>query len=191
MALKRLGLFGGSFDPIHHGHLILARCAQEQLKLDELWFIPSAQSADGKRLSPAELRLKWLKAALRPERGFHVWTGELERGGVSRSIDTVRDLRAQLGDAVQFFWLLGEDQARRVPQWKEPVALAKEVTFGVFARPGNGRRKRLLKGLIPLSAPLLDISSSEIRRRAKEKRPLTGLLPESIRRDIVLHRYFR
>jgi nicotinate-nucleotide adenylyltransferase len=191
MALKRLGLFGGSFDPIHHGHLILARCAQEQLKLDELWFIPSAKSADGKRLSPAKDRLRWLKRALRPEPDFHVWTGELERGGVSRSIDTVRDLRAQLGDGVKIYLLLGQDQAERLSTWKESRALAKEVFFGIFSRGAKRLRKRQGYRQILLKTPTLDLSSTEIRKRAKEKLPLTGLLPESVRRDVVLHKFYR
>jgi nicotinate-nucleotide adenylyltransferase len=190
MALRRLGLFGGSFDPIHNGHLILARCAQEQLKLDEVWFIPSAQSADGKRLSPAKARLRWLKLALRPEPDFHVWTGELERGGISRSIDTVRDLRAQLGDGVKFFLLVGQDQAERLDRWKESTALNREVTFGVFSRGRKRLRKAAGSRLILLKNPQLELSSSEIRWRVRHKKALTGYLPESVRRHIVLHKFF-
>lgn len=190
MALKRLGLFGGSFDPVHHGHLILARCAQEQLKLDEVWFIPSWRSADGKRLSPAKERLRWLKLALRPEPDFHVWTGELERGGVSRSIDSVRDLRAQLGDRVKFFLLVGQDQAERLGDWKESAALNREVTFGVFARGPKPLPKAAGRRQILLQTPKLDLSSTEIRRRVRHKMALTGYLPESVRRHIVLHKFF-
>jgi nicotinate-nucleotide adenylyltransferase len=190
MPLRRLGLFGGSFDPVHHGHLILARCAQEQLQLDEVWFIPSWQSADGKRLSPAKDRVRWLKLALRPEADFHVWTGELQRGGISRSIDTVRDLRAQLGDGVKLFWLLGQDQAERLGTWKESAALSREVTFGIFSRGGKRLRKQAGRHQILLKTPQLELSSTEIRRRTKAKLALTGYLPESVRRHVVLHNFF-
>lgn len=188
---RRIGLFGGSFDPIHNGHLILAACAMAQLGLDELLFIPCARSADGKRLSAGARRLRWLRAALRHEPGFRVWDGEIKRGGLSRSIDTVRQLQAELGWDCQLYWLLGQDQANRLKTWKEPKALAQAAIFGVFSRPNAERpalssfRHRWIK------SPLLEISSSEIRLKIKHKKSLIGLLPQSISRDRVLFQTFR
>lgn len=190
-APRRIGLFGGSFDPVHNGHLILARCAFKQLRLDELRFIPCGQSPDGKRLSPGPQRSRWLRRATRHEPGFKVWEGELKRRGVSRSVDTVRQLRRELGDGPRFFWLLGQDQAGRLKQWAEPEALAKEVIFCIFSRIGLKRpdlssfRHRWIKN------PLIEISSSEIRRKIKGKEPLTGLVPQSISQDRVLRQSFR
>jgi nicotinate-nucleotide adenylyltransferase len=191
MATRRLGLFGGSFNPVHNGHLALARRAFEQLRLDELWFIPCARSADGKALAPAAARLRWLRKALKGEPGFRVWDGELERGGVSRSIDTVRQLRAELGPQPRLYWLLGLDQALRLKSWKEPQALAREIVFGVFRRTGQNSRPLSSFRYRWIKSPLLEVSSSEIRLRIKQKKELSGLVPESIRQDKVLQTVFR
>ncbi len=114
----------------------MARLARAALGLDEVWFIPCARSADGKELAPGALRLRWLRQALRGRAGVRVCDLELRRGGVSRTVDTVRQLRAALGPGVEFTLLLGQDQALRLPAWKQAWRLAAWVRLAVFARPG-------------------------------------------------------
>jgi nicotinate-nucleotide adenylyltransferase len=196
-ALGSLGIFGGSFNPVHTGHVLLARHAREALKLDEVWLIPCACSADGKELASGVLRLRWLKAALRGEEGLRAGDIELKRGGISRTIDTLRALRASLGPAVTFTLLMGQDQASRFPRWKEAAAIPALARLAVFRRPGA-----LPKPLRPLrigkaadmaliSAPLYEISSSDIRSRIRHKKSVALLVPPALVLDASLKKAFR
>ena len=151
---RRLGFFGGSFDPVHKGHLALAEQARALLRLDQVWLIPCAASADGKRLAPGLLRLAWLKRALQGKPGLAAWDGELRRGGVSRTIDTLRQLRRELGPGVRFSLLLGADQVAQLPTWKEAGRLQAYCGLAAFRREGS--RPRAPKGFRVrwLDAPL-------------------------------------
>jgi len=179
--MKRIGILGGSFNPVHHGHLLLARAAFEALKLDEMLFVPCAESADGKKLLPAAKRLAMLKAALRGEKKFSVSGLDLKRGGISRSVDTLRELRAGLGEGVKFFLLIGADQASQFPRWKEPEALARLAQICVLARPGHESSRSIHKKyrFKTLDVPRYEISSSEIRARLKKNLPLNWFLPSA------------
>lgn len=174
-SLRRLGVFGGSFDPVHVGHLLLARRALEQLRLDEVWLIPCARSADGKRLAPGEMRLRWLRRALRGQAGLRASDLELRRGGVSRSVDTLRELRQRLGAGVALTLCLGQDQAAALPRWKEPWSIAGLARLAVFGRGGQARLPKGFSGTL-VKGPELDISSNEIRSRIRAGRPLDWLL---------------
>ncbi|HTB23471.1 MAG TPA: nicotinate (nicotinamide) nucleotide adenylyltransferase [bacterium] len=183
---RSLGLFGGSFNPVHSGHLVLAREARKTLRLDEVWFIPCARSADRKALAPGALRLGWLKKALRGQEGLKACDLELKRGGISRTIDTLRELRECLGPQVEFTLLLGQDQALRLPQWKEADALPTLCRLAVFRRPG-------VAGAVPkgfkfqeVKAPILGISSSEIRAAIKKNRDISLWLPGALPKDTSL-----
>lgn len=190
-ALRSLGIFGGSFNPVHTGHVLLARHAREALKLDGLWLVPCARSADGKELAPDALRLRWLKAALRGEEGLRASDIELKRGGISRTIDTLRALRASLGPDVAFTLLMGQDQASRFPRWKEAAAIAALARLVVFGRPGLPL-KPLAKPFHAtfVSAPLFEISSSEIRLRVRHKKSLALLVPPALVLDASLKKAF-
>lgn len=189
--LRSLGIFGGSFNPVHSGHILLARHARAALKLDELWFVPCSQSADGKSLAPARLRLSWLNKALKAEEGLKACAIEVKRGGISRTIDTLRELRRTLGGKVRFILLMGQDQALRLPAWKEATCIVAMARVAVFHRAGaaaglpNGFKAR------PLRAPLFDISSSEIRARIQRRENVSLLLPPVLARDATLLRYYR
>jgi nicotinate-nucleotide adenylyltransferase len=188
--LRSLGLFGGSFNPVHQGHVLLARRALETLELDEVWFIPCFRSADAKALAPGALRLGWLKKALRGEKGLKACDLELRRGGISRTIDTLRALRGTLGQAVKLTLLLGQDQALRLPQWKEAYQVPALCRLAVFERPGvDGSRPKGFKW-VGVKAPLFDISSSEIRASMKRNKDVSLMLPPALAKDAALRRCF-
>ena len=180
--MKRIGLFGGSFNPVHHGHLLIARAAFEELALDRLVFIPAAQSPfkPDQPLAPGPDRLRWLRLALAGWTRCEVDAQELERGGVSYTIDTVRAQAARWPGAA-LCWLIGGDHLAQLPQWREAGALAVQVEFVVVPRPGE-----LLASLPPpfrvrrLAGVPTAISASAIRARLRDGLPVDVLLPPPV-----------
>jgi nicotinate-nucleotide adenylyltransferase len=178
----KLGLFGGSFDPVHLGHLLVARAAVEELGLDRLVFIPAAQSpfkADSRHAPGAE-RLRWLRLALAGEAGCEVDDSEIRRGGISYTVDTLRDY-AQRFPAAELSYLIGADNVAKLPEWREPAALAGLAEFVVLPRPGQAElafpapfRGRYLRGF-PLG-----VSSSQIRARVQAGLPVDQLVPPAV-----------
>lgn len=162
----RIGLFGGSFDPIHVGHVLLARWAREALALDEVWLIPQAQSADGKKLSAASQRWRAVNAALKREAGLRASDVDLRLGGVSRTVETLRQLIYEHGSQVEWTWLLGQDQALRLPHWSEAECLPALCKFSYFQRSNVEAIPKSIHTRFRCSAiqvPSIDISSSWIR----------------------------
>jgi nicotinate-nucleotide adenylyltransferase len=171
----RIGLFGGSFDPVHVGHVLLARWARQALRLDEVWLIPQAQSADGKRLTPMVRRWKNLERALRGEAGLRACDVDLRLGGVSRTVETLRQLRYELGPGPRFTWLLGQDQALRLPQWMEADELPKLCALSYFKRAGAPGLTARIQGRFRCNAidsPSIEISSSLIRQQEQAGKSL-------------------
>ena len=177
--MKRIGLFGGSFDPVHLGHLLVAQAACEGLALDRLFFIPAAQSPFKPMTQPAsaEIRLRMLRLALAGRSNCEVDAQEVHRGGVSFSIDTVRDY-AQRFPGAELFYLIGADHVPTLPKWREADELARLAEFVVIPRPGQN----------PVTAPApfrvrtlggwpLKLSSSEIRTRVQEQKFIGHLVP--------------
>jgi len=179
---SKLGLFGGSFDPVHLGHLLVAQAACEELRLDRLYFIPAAQSPfkpDAVPL-PAAVRMRMLRLALAGRTRFEIDEQETRRGGVSFTVDTVRDYRRRFPDA-QLFWLIGADHVATLPQWREAEELARLVEFVVIPRPGEKP--------VPFPAPFrgralqgfpLGVSASQIRARVKAGLPVDLLVGASV-----------
>jgi nicotinate-nucleotide adenylyltransferase len=178
----KIGLFGGSFDPVHLGHLLVAQAAREELALDRLFFIPAAQSPfkpDSKPTSGTE-RLRLLRLALVGKPWCEIDEQELHRGGVSYTIDTVRDYIRRFPQA-QIFYLIGGDHVAKLPAWREAKELAELAEFVVVPRPGQIEtpmpapfRGRALKGF-PLG-----ISSSQIRARIRAGQPIEHLVPAAV-----------
>jgi len=180
--MPRLGLYGGSFDPVHLGHLLVARTALEELGLDRLHFIPATQSPfkPASSPAPATLRLRLLRLALAGFPAAEVDDLEIRRGGVSYSIDTARAYAARFPGA-SLHWLIGADHVASLPRWREAEALADLVEFVVIPRPGSVAaalpapfRLRELRGF-PLA-----LSSSEIRARLREGREIRHLVPPGV-----------
>jgi nicotinate-nucleotide adenylyltransferase len=178
----RIGLYGGSFDPVHLGHLLVAEAACEEMRLDRIVFIPAARSPFKPGLAPAPdaLRLRWLRIALAGRPDFAVDDLELRRGGTSYTIDTIREFAARHPNA-ELCWLIGADHVPTLHQWREAEVLARRVEFIMIPRPGSPPvpapepfRVRPLRGW-PLS-----VSSSEIRDRIRAGKPVDHLLPPHV-----------
>ena len=120
----RLGVFGGSFDPVHYGHLLLAETCREQANLDEVWFIPAATPPhkQDREITPAKLRLEMLQLAVGGTDYFGVTTIEIDRGGVSYTVDTLAELRRLHADA-ELFLLMGADSLSEFPTWRDPAGV--------------------------------------------------------------------
>ncbi len=188
----RIGLYGGSFDPVHLGHLLVAQAALEEMALDRIVFLPAARSPfkPDTSAAPGGVRMRMLRMALAGGTRFDVDDLELRRGGVSYTVDTVRELGAR-HPGVELFWLIGADHVPTLPQWREAETLAGLVEFVVIPRPGEPvaelpapYRLRHLRGW-PLR-----VSSSEIRQRVAEGRPVRHLLPAGIAAVIADERLY-
>jgi len=189
----RLGLYGGTFDPVHLGHLLVAQAALEELELDRLVFIPAAQSPFKPGTTPASAtaRSRMLRMALAGRTEFAVDELEIHRGGVSYSIDTAREFQRRHPGA-ELLWLIGADHVATLPQWRDAALLADLVEFVVIPRPGETLnplphpfRLRQLKGW-PLK-----VSSSEIRERIGAGKPCHVLLPPGVAEVIAAERWYR
>ncbi|HTY86430.1 MAG TPA: nicotinate-nucleotide adenylyltransferase [Candidatus Acidoferrum sp.] len=185
----KLGIYGGSFDPVHLGHLLVAQAALEELALDRLFFVPAAQSPFKPESHPAPgaARLQWLRLALVGRPNCEVDDQEIRRGGVSYTIDTLRDCAKRFPGA-QLFCLIGADNAAKLNEWREAAELSGLAEFVAIPRPGGATahfpppfRGHTLHGF-PLG-----VSSSEIRARIKAGLPIDHLVPpfvaEAIRRS--------
>lgn len=187
----RLGILGGSFNPIHHGHLIVAERAAEAARLDRVLFIPAAQPPlkSARDVAPAVERLALVRAALRGHPLFEASDLEVRRGGVSYTIDTLRELARRMPKARPYL-ILGADAAGLLPRWKAIDEVARRATFLFAARPGHRVRARMPKQQI-VDVPLLEISSTEIRARLRSGRTVRWLVPEPVRRRLERKNLYR
>jgi nicotinate-nucleotide adenylyltransferase len=180
--MQRLGLFGGTFDPVHCGHLLVAQAAVEELSLDRLFFIPAAQSPfkPERVAAPAPERLRLLRLALTGQTRCTIDPQEIDRGGVSFSIETLRDYRQRFPQA-QLFYLIGADHVGTLPLWREADALADLAEFVVIPRPGQtpAQFPAPFRGRELVGFPL-GVSSSQIRARVQAGLSLQGLVPDAV-----------
>jgi len=184
--VSRVGVFGGTFDPVHVGHLAIANDALDELGLDRVYFVPARRSPlkqDGP-IASAEDRLAMLIAATLGEPRFRVSRVELEREGPSFTVDTLESLR---GDGALFL-ILGSDAYADFERWREPARIRELATIVLAARPGAPNAPA---GVRMLDSPLMDISSRELRARAARGRSLRYLVPEAALRYIEEHRLYR
>jgi nicotinate-nucleotide adenylyltransferase len=191
--------FGGSFNPIHHGHLICARAAAERAGFDRVILIPSAQPPHKPRdpqLAAPEHRLAMCRLAAELQRDFfEVSDIELTRTSPSYTIDTVRQLKASGMNKVA--WLIGADMLMQLPTWYRPLELIEEATFYVVERPGCAIDWSALPPPFAklrdhlVSAPLIEISATEIRRRVRDGLSIEYLTPPPVARYIEEHGLYR
>jgi nicotinate-nucleotide adenylyltransferase len=188
----RVGLYGGSFDPVHLAHLLVAQVAREEAQLDRVIFIPAAQSPfkPDRQLTASSLRAAMLRLALAGKPWAEVDPQELERGGVSYTIDTIRTYRDRFPQA-ELFYLIGGDHVSQLTKWREAPALAQLVQFLIIPRPGQpqGPLPAGFQGTYLRGFPL-DLSSSEIRCRLAEGRPVDLLLPSPVAEFIANNRLY-
>jgi len=204
---KTLVLFGGTFDPVHHGHLIVARALAETCGLPCVTFVPAcrpphkpATVADGRH------RLAMLRLAVEGQDALDVCDIELVREGPSYTLETVRQFRRQHGADADIRWVIGADMLAELPTWHRAEELLAEVRFLVVARwpwqkdleailasvasaVGKAAAARLREGLV--STPLVDISATEIRARIRQGLSIRYLLPEAVGRYIDQHGLYR
>jgi nicotinate-nucleotide adenylyltransferase len=185
--MLRLGLYGGSFDPIHHGHLILARQALEDLSLDRVIFIPAAESPFKLNHSgaPAADRLMMVQLAIQCEPAFFVDPLEIHREAPSYTIDTARTFHAQHPNDTLFF-LVGEDHVPALPKWNEFEELDELVHFAILSRSD-----RPLKVEYPVIRRRFDLSATEIRNRVANDLPISYLVPENVLQYIEERKLYR
>jgi nicotinate-nucleotide adenylyltransferase len=190
--MQRIGLFGGSFDPVHLGHLLVAQAAMEELGLMRLFFVPAAQSPfkPESQPAPAEARLQLLRLALAGNIQSEIDAQEIRRGGTSYTIDTLRDYARRFPGA-ELFYLIGADNVAKLPLWREADELARLAEFVAIPRPGDidetfpaPFRGRQLVGF-PFG-----VSSSQIRARVKAGLPLDPLVPSAVAEAIRNNRLY-
>jgi len=192
---KRLGILGGTFDPIHSGHLILAEQLKDELKLQKVIFIPSANPPhkENHPVSPAKDRLKMVKIAIQDNPDFLISDIELRRGGKSYTIDTLARLVKFYKDS-ELFFLLGSDAIDELPTWKEPDKIFQKVKVVIALRPGfdriNQKNRFVQKSLVvPING--LNISSSQIRERIREGKSIRYLVPPGVEKFIRSKKLYR
>jgi nicotinate-nucleotide adenylyltransferase len=184
---ERVGIYGGTFDPVHNGHLILAREAVEQLRLDRLIFVPAAVSPHklAATPAPAQLRLAMLRAATGGEPRFEVDDSELRREPPSYAIDTVMEIRGRFRDA-ELFYLIGEDNLAELHTWRCIDELRLLVQFAVFSRGETG-----VVHPHPVVARRIDISATEVRQRVAIGLSIRYLVPEQVAKIIETNQLYR
>ncbi len=177
----KIGFLGGSFDPVHFGHLIAAQDAMEQHKLDRLFLVPAAQAPlkPNDVQSTSEDRLAMLRAATEWDGRFEISDFELQKGGTSYTIDSARHFRAQFPDD-RLFWIIGGDQLPKLHLWREIEELARLVEFIFLERPGHpGKATPAIPGLRlhRCDGHLVEISSTELRERVRRGLSLDYFVP--------------
>jgi nicotinate-nucleotide adenylyltransferase len=181
---RRLGVMGGTFDPIHHGHLVAASEVADFFALDEVIFVPTGQpwQKDHRKVSPAEDRYLMTVIATASNPRFSVSRVDIDRPGETYTIDTLRDLRAQHGPEAEFFFITGADALARMISWRDAEELFTLAQFVGCTRPGHQLTMTdLPTGRIKLlEIPALAISSTECRQRVRGGHPIWYLVPDGI-----------
>lgn len=194
-----IGVLGGTFDPIHIGHLLVAEEVAARLGLSRILFMPAGQPwlklNNANAISPAEHRLEMVRLAIAGKPGFELSTIEIERPGPTYTVDTIAELQAQLGGD-ELFFILGWDNLNQLPQWHQPARLIElcrlvAVPRVDFPLPDLGSLEAALPDIservILFDAPRIDINASEIRRRAAQGLSIGELVPEPVERYIKEH----
>lgn len=203
MSIKRIGVLGGTFDPIHLGHLIVAADARRKLKLSYVLFVPAGKPwlklKEEGQITDGKHRLAMVRLAIKGNPYFKVSTIELDRPGPSYSIDTVLELKSKLGSRAEIYFIVGPDALAELPRWKEPGRLLEACQVVAIERPGYdrvnlrtlarsvpGASKRIMK----LDVPQIDISSTEIRKRVAQGQSIRRLVPEAVEKYIQKHKLY-
>jgi nicotinate-nucleotide adenylyltransferase len=195
--MRRIGLFGGTFDPPHLGHLCIALWALVELRLDEVVFMPAGEPPHkvGRPITRASHRLAMTRLAVRGFSAFSVSALEVRRRGPSFTVDTLRALRASR-PRVKLYLILGADGLTEFRTWHRPAEIARLAVLAVAARPGSRRSHAGHPGVpasrvVWLDNPTLSVSSSAVRERVRRGLSLKHGVPEAVARYIWRHRLYR
>ena len=192
---QRIGVMGGTFDPIHHGHLVAASEVAQVFALDEVVFVPTGQpwQKEDRQVSPSEDRYLMTVIATASNPRFSVSRIDIDRGGATYTIDTLRDLRAERGDEAELFFITGADALEQIMSWQDVNELFKLAHFVGCTRPGH----RLTGHGLPedrvslVEIPALAISSTNCRQRVAGGEPIWYLVPDGIVQYIAKRRLYR
>jgi nicotinate-nucleotide adenylyltransferase len=193
-----VGILGGTFDPVHHGHLVLAEHARDQLALDIVLFVPAGDPwrKSGRAITPAEHRLAMLRLAVEGNEAFGISDIELRRAGPTYTADTLEQIAAErLDDA--FWFILGADALADLPNWRDPERIVRHAMLAVAAREAQELNTTqlnmpVLAGRItPFDCPRIDVSSSAVRDRVAAGSSVRYLVPEPVAAYIDEHGLYR
>lgn len=198
----RIGIYGGTFDPVHLGHLVLAEQCLEQCRLDEVWFVPAGvpPHKTGAEISPAKQRLEMLEFAIAGHDKFRIQRLELERSGPSFTVETLQQFQDESPDR-QLFLLLGADSVYDLPTWREPRRILQLATIVAVNRGDHPASDltatahqfgdQALHRFLTVQMPGLDISSGDIRQRVRDGRSIRYLVPRAVEVYIAQQQLYR
>lgn len=197
---RRIGVFGGAFDPIHLGHLLLAEEARFQLGLESVYFVPAGDPPhkQERAMTPVTHRVCMVELATATTDYFLVSRVDVDRSGPHYSVEMVQRLQAQLGIDVALFFLMGMDSLRDLATWRNPQRLLEQCTLAVFSRPDIGVDWPALEAALPgvrervilLQMPLVEISSSALRARVRAGAPVHHQVPYAVEAYLRKHRIY-
>ena len=196
----RLGVFGGTFDPVHYGHLVAAEEVRYRLRLDKVLFVPAGMPPHklDHDITPTRHRLAMLELAIASNPGFALSRVDIDRHGPCYTVDTLALLHQEYGPGTELFFLMGMDSLAEILTWKEPERLIRLAQIVVVGRPGFQADVDELDKVLPGAAerisivdtPLMEVSSSDIRQRVREGAPIRYQVPEAVEAYIRAHRLY-
>jgi len=196
----RLGVFGGTFDPVHYGHLVAAEEIRYRLRLDKVLFVPAGLPPHklDHDITPTRHRLAMLELAIASNPGFALSRVDVDRHGPCYTVDTLALLHEEYGPGTELFFLMGMDSLAEILTWKDPERLIRLARIVVVGRPGFQADVNELDKVLPGAAericivdtPLMEVSSSDIRRRVREGAPIRYQVPEAVEAYIRAHRLY-
>jgi nicotinate-nucleotide adenylyltransferase len=198
----RVGIFGGTFDPIHFGHLVLAEQCREQCQLDQVWFVPAAQPPHklNVAISSGKARCEMVEFAIAGNAAFRLSRAELDREGPSFTVTTLEQMQSD-DASFKLFLLIGADSLRDLPHWREPTRILELATIvavnrGDLPLPDRSELRTVCgdladKRIVGVNMPAIDLSATDIRHRVSEGRSIRYLVPRAVEVYIHEHRLYR
>ena len=191
MVAMKIGVLGGTFDPIHRGHIAIAEAAKAMVGLREVYFVPAARTPlkEDRQILPAEHRVEMVRLAIAPYPYFKLSTIEIDRPGPSYTVDTISQLRESLGSGNELYFIIGMDSLLQLHRWKDAGKIVEMCRLIAVPRPGYSKpdKKNLESAILGLSdrviildEPVMDISATEIRECVRHGQSITDLVPEPV-----------
>lgn len=201
-SVNRLGVLGGSFDPVHMAHLLMAEAVREALMLDMVLFVPTRVQPlkQGQPVTHAEHRVRMLQFAIEDNPCFGISRVDVDRHGPSYTVDTVQLLREQWGgESLQMWFIVGSDALAGFPSWRDPLGILAQTRLAVVRRPGVAVDMATLEERVPglsaavdfVDAPLVEISATDIRQRVAAGHSIRYRVPEAVREYIEANKLYR
>lgn len=202
--VERVGILGGTFDPVHYAHLAIAEEVYYALNLTRVVFVPAGQPPHklSYHVTPVEQRVHMLAEAIAANPHFALSLVDVQRAGPSYTVDTLRLLREEWGPRAELYFVIGGDSLRDLPGWYDPIGVIAQATLVALMRPGYGEMERFSRDLVTrlpgieqrlltLEGPRMEISSTDLRQRVAEGRPIRYQTPEVIEQYILQHGLYR